>query len=95
VTMVYPGVVATDLRVVGYGADGKPRGKSGLDERDAMPVTECARIIVEAMAQRKRDEVMTARARVGLWLKLIAPGFVDKMARAALTDEEKAKLRQR
>jgi len=95
VTLVYPGVVATDLRVVGYGADGKPRGKSGLDEQDAMPVTECARIIVDAMARRKRDEVMTARARVGLWLKLIAPGFVDKMARAALTDEEKAKLRQR
>jgi hypothetical protein len=30
---------------------------------------------------------------VGLWLKLIAPGFVDRMARAALTAEEKAKLR--
>ncbi len=95
VTMVYPGVVATDLRVVGYGADGKPRGKTGLDERDAMPVTECARIILDAMAERKRDEVMTLKAKIGLWLKLIAPRFVDGMARAALTAEEKSKLSRR
>ena len=27
---------------------------------------------------------MTTQARVGLWLKLIAPGIVDRMARAAL-----------
>jgi short-subunit dehydrogenase len=92
VTMVYPGIVATDLRIVGYGADGKPRGKSGLDEKGAMPVEECARIIVDAAMKRKREVVMTAKAKVGLWIKMIAPGVVDNMARNALTEAEKAKL---
>jgi hypothetical protein len=32
--------------------------------------------------------VMTTQAKIGLWLKLIAPGIVDKMARAALKKTE-------
>ncbi len=43
VTIVYPGVVATETRRRGYGADGRPAGLSGLDERGAMPVDVCAR----------------------------------------------------
>jgi hypothetical protein len=47
-------------------------------------VEECARQIVDGMRRRRREVVMTARARVGLWLKLFAPSKVDAMARAAL-----------
>ena len=84
VTVVFPGVVATNIRLHGYGADGRAAGKSGLKEEGAMSVEECARQIVTALRRRKRELVMTSRARVGLWLKLIAPGIVDAMARAAL-----------
>ena len=85
VTVVYPGVVLTNLRLHGYGADGRPAGRSGLDEKGAMPVEECARLIVEAMASRRRELVMTARGKLGQWLKLIAPGLVDRIALAALS----------
>ena len=84
VTVIYPGVVATATRVTGYGADGKPAGKSGLNEDDAMPVDVCARQIIDAMRGRRRELVMTVKGRLGLWLKLIAPKMVDRMARAAL-----------
>ena len=84
VTVVFPGVVATDIRLHGYGTDGKPAGKSGLKEEGAMSVEECARHIVAALRGRKRELVMTTKAKVGLWLKLLAPGIVDRMARAAL-----------
>jgi short-subunit dehydrogenase len=87
VTMVFPGVVATEIRRHGYGADGKPAGRSGLDERNAMPVDVCARLMIAAMSARKRELVMTARGKVGLWLKLIAPSLVDRMAIAALAKE--------
>jgi hypothetical protein len=50
-----------------------------LKEEGAMPVEECARQILEAIAARKRELVMTLQARVGLWLKLAAPGLVDRM----------------
>ena len=60
---------------------GRPAGKSGLDERGAMSVETCARLIVEGSEARRRDVVMTrARARLGRWLKLLAPGVVDRLA---------------
>lgn len=84
VTMIYPGVVATKIRYHGYGPDGRAAGKSGLEEKGAMSVEECAGRMLAAMTSRKRELVMTAKARLGLWLKLIAPKKVDDMALAAL-----------
>jgi NAD(P)-dependent dehydrogenase (short-subunit alcohol dehydrogenase family) len=49
VTTAYPGVVATNIRYRGYNARGEPAGASGLKEDDAMPVEECARLIIEGM----------------------------------------------
>lgn len=89
VTMIYPGVVATEIRRNGWNAQGKTAGVSGLEEKGAMTVTECARQIVVAMGSRKREVVMTAKGKIGLWLKLIAPGVVDNIARAALAKETK------
>ena len=87
VTVIYPGVVATSIRLHGYGPDGKPAGKSGLKEEGAMTVEECARQMVVAMRKRKRELVMTGKAKIGLWLRLIAPRMVDRMARAAVKDD--------
>jgi short-subunit dehydrogenase len=84
VTVVYPGVVSTDIRVHGYGPDGAAAGRSGLDERGAMPVEECARLIAGAMVARRRELIMTFKGRLGQWIKLIAPGLVDRIALAAL-----------
>ena len=84
VTVVYPGVVLTDIRIHGYGPDGKPAGKSGLKEEGAMTVEECARQTISALRSRKRELVMTSRGRLGMWLRLLAPEMVDRMAAAAL-----------
>jgi short-subunit dehydrogenase len=87
VTIAYPGVVATRIRYRGFAADGKPAGKSGLDERGAMSVETCARLIVEGSEARRRDIVMSAKGRLGRWLKLLAPGLVDRLALKALKQE--------
>lgn len=87
VTTAYPGVVATQIRYRGYNAKGQPAGRSGLKEDDAMSVEECARLILEGMAARKREVVMTAKGKLGRILKLVAPGKVEDMALAALKDE--------
>lgn len=84
VTMIFPGVVATATRRRGFDGHGRPAGVSGLDEANAMPVEQCARQIAAAMRARKRELVMTAEAKVGLWLKMLAPALVDRMARAKL-----------
>lgn len=84
VTIAYPGVVATDIRYRGFNAQGQPAGRSGLDERNAMSVETCARLIVDGSERRQRDIVMTAQGKLGRWLKLLAPGLVDRMALKAL-----------
>ena len=84
VLMAYPGVVATEIRRRGLDARGEVAGVSGLEEHAAMPVEECVRQIVVAMRARRRDLIMTTQGKVGMWLKLIAPRLVDRMARSAL-----------
>lgn len=86
VTMVYPGFVATEVRQRSLGADGKPIGKSpGYDSHD-MTAETCARMILAAAAARKRELVMTAKGRLGLWFKLIAPNLVDRIALKTMND---------
>ncbi|HEY8049615.1 MAG TPA: SDR family oxidoreductase [Ramlibacter sp.] len=89
VTVAYPGVVATETRRRGYNAKGEPAGKSGLKEEDAMPVELCAKLIIEGMERRDREVVMTARGKIGRFLKLLAPGVVENMALRALAHEVK------
>lgn len=84
VTVIYPGFVATEIRERAFGANGKPLGKSLLRGNGVMTVESCAQLIVKATTQRKRELVMTLRGRLGLWLKLIVPGVVDRMARKAI-----------
>jgi short-subunit dehydrogenase len=89
VTTAYPGVVATRIRYHGFNARGETAGSSGLKEDGAMSVEECARQILHGSLQRRREVVMTTQGKLGRFLKLIAPGLVEKMALAALKDEVK------
>ncbi|MCE3607531.1 SDR family oxidoreductase [Massilia sp. P8910] len=87
VTTAYPGVVATQIRHHGYNAAGGFLGKSMLKEEGAMSVEECARLIVDGMDGRQREVVMTAKGKLGRFLKLIAPGMVERMALAAVKEQ--------
>lgn len=87
VTIAYPGAVDTRIRYRGYAANGQPAGASGLKEDDMMSVEECARLIVDGMEHRQREVVMTAKGKVGRFIKLIAPGIVEDMALKALKEE--------
>jgi hypothetical protein len=82
-------VVATQIRYRGLNAAGVAAGSSGLKEDDAMPVEVCAQLILEGMETRRREVVMSAKGKLGRFLKLLAPGVVENMALAALKDEVK------
>ncbi len=84
VTMVYPGFVATEIRERAFGGDGRPLGRSPVREGEVMTAETCARLILAAAASRRRELVMTRRGRLGMWLKLLAPGLVDRIARRAI-----------
>lgn len=84
VTIVYPGFVSTSVRERAFGPDGQPLGVSPVREAEVMTPEACARLIVGAMARRKRELIMTLRGKMGQWLKLVAPGMVDRIARRAI-----------
>jgi short-subunit dehydrogenase len=86
VTMIYPGFVTSEIRERAIGASGDPLGQSPVRESEVMTTAECARIMIKALARRQREEVMTTRGKLGLWMKLIAPGMVDRIARKAIEE---------
>lgn len=85
VLVVSPGFVATDIRKHVLGPDGTPiSAEKPNEQRDSMSVDVCVSQILRAIAQRRRELVMTHKGRLGLWLKLLAPGIVDRMAARAV-----------
>jgi short-subunit dehydrogenase len=78
ITVACPGFVATEIRKRALGADGNPLGKNPVPQKNnMMSAQDCARIILRAAAKRKREVIMTWQGKIGLWLKLIAPGWLD------------------
>jgi short-subunit dehydrogenase len=84
VTVVYPGFVATGVQARAFDVEGKPLGKNPVQVDKVMPTDECARVILRAAARRQREEVMELRGKLGVWLKLLFPGLVDRIAAKAI-----------
>lgn len=84
VTIASPGFVATDIRANNFGPDGKPLGTSPAREDKMMRVETCARYLIRGAARRDREIIMTPRGNFLPWLKLIAPGLLDRFALNAI-----------
>jgi short-subunit dehydrogenase len=86
VTVVAPYYVQSEIRRRALAGDGQPLASSPVREAEVMTAEECARQIARAMQQRRRMLVMTLKGRVGQWVKLAAPGLVDRMAERAVRE---------
>jgi NAD(P)-dependent dehydrogenase (short-subunit alcohol dehydrogenase family) len=86
VTIVSPDFVTSAIRERAFGADGQPLGEghSPVHETEVMSAEACARLALRGIAGREREVLMSARSRLGPWLKLVAPGLVDRIARRAI-----------
>lgn len=84
VTLACPDFVATEIRERAFGPDGRPLGQSPVQEGEVMTADVCARLILAGAAERRRELIMSPRGKLGLWLKLLAPSLVDRIARKAI-----------
>jgi NAD(P)-dependent dehydrogenase (short-subunit alcohol dehydrogenase family) len=84
VTLIAPDFVASDIRQRGLAGDGQPLRKNPLQNEKIMTAEQCAALIVRAMTKRQRLLITSWRGWLGRWLKLIAPGLVDRVALAAI-----------
>jgi len=84
VTIVAPDFVVSEIHTRAAGPDGRPVGKSSMQEGKIMTAEECARLMVVAMEKRQRLSVMSFRGRLGRFVRLLAPGLIDKIAQQAI-----------
>ncbi len=84
VSVIAPDFVVSEIHKRAIGPDGEPLGTSPMKQSKIMTAEECARQIVRAMEKRQRLLVMSARGKLGRWLKLLAPALIDRMAAKAI-----------
>jgi short-subunit dehydrogenase len=86
VTMVAPDYVLSEIHRRAIGSNGEAMGTSPMQEDKIMTADACAAQIVDAMEKRERLRITSLRGRVGRWMKLLAPGLVDNVARKAIRE---------
>jgi short-subunit dehydrogenase len=86
VTIVAPDFVVTEIHRRASGADGRPLGVTPMQEAHLMSAAECARLMVQAMRQRRRLLITSARGRLARWARLLLPRTVDRMAARAIRE---------
>lgn len=84
VTVIAPDFVVTEVHRRALGPSGEPLGESPLQEGKVMTAAECAARMVRAMERRKRLLLLSTRSKVGRWVRLFAPGLIDRMAERAI-----------
>jgi short-subunit dehydrogenase len=84
VTVIAPYFVRSEIHRRAAGPDGRALGESPMEESKIMTAEQCAALTVRAMERRKRLLVMTLKGKVGRFVRLLAPGVVDGIARRAV-----------
>jgi short-subunit dehydrogenase len=85
VTIICPYWVVTGFHEAQMDKDGVPKGPGGraIYSKNMMSAERCAKIILGA-AYRRRREVLMGPGRLIAWLKLLAPGLLDRILVAFL-----------
>jgi len=85
VTIICPYWVVTGFHEAQMDKDGVPRGPRGrgIYNEKMMTADHCAEVVLQAAYKRKRELVM-GPGGLTVWLKLLAPGLVDRLVIAFL-----------
>jgi len=81
VTIICPYWVVTEFHEAQMDKNGLPRGRRGraIYTDKMMTAERCAKITLEA-AKKRRREVLMGPGTLAVWLKLLAPGLLDRLS---------------
>ena len=88
VTMVAPDFVLSEIHRRALGPDGKPLGKSPMQESRIMTAEQCAALMVRAMERRDRLLLTSRRSKLGRWIRVFCPELTDAIARKAVREKK-------
>lgn len=77
VMLACPGFTASNIRNVALNSDAKPQGESSMQEEKMMTADEVALIIVDGIAQRKRQLIMTGQGKLTVFMQKLFPKWLD------------------
>jgi short-subunit dehydrogenase len=84
VTVVAPDFVVSEIHRRSLGPDGRPLGTSRMQQSKILTAERCAALIVRAMEKRQRLLITSFRGRLGRFVRLLAPGLIDRIAERAI-----------
>jgi short-subunit dehydrogenase len=86
VTIVAPDFVRSEIHRRAIGPDGRPLGRTPMQESRIMTAEACAVQLREAMERRERLRITSLRGRWGLRLKPFLPRLLDRIAARAIRE---------
>jgi len=84
ISIIAPDFVVSEIHKRAIGPDGQPLGSSPMMQARIMTAAQCATRIVRAIHKRERLVIMSLRGKLGRWLKILAPAWVDRIAERAI-----------
>jgi NAD(P)-dependent dehydrogenase (short-subunit alcohol dehydrogenase family) len=78
---VSPGFTTSSIRERALLANGDAQGSSPIEEGQAMPAPILASKMAQAIADRKRDLILTSQGRFTIWLNRLFPSLADRLIR--------------
>lgn len=88
VTLICPDFVVSEIHRRALDGNGTPLGKSPMQESKIMSAEQCASLMIEAMGARRRMLITSRRGKLGRFLKIIAPGLIDRIAARAIAQRK-------
>lgn len=77
VMLACPGFTASNIRNVALNSEAKPQGESSMQEEKMMKADEVALLIVDGIAERKRELIMTGQGKLTVLMQKIFPKLLD------------------
>jgi NAD(P)-dependent dehydrogenase (short-subunit alcohol dehydrogenase family) len=84
VTTICPDFVVSEIHRRALDGGGRALGTSPMQESKIMSAEQCAALMVPAMAARRRMLITSTRGKLGRFLKVFAPGIIDRIAARAI-----------
>ena len=84
VTIIAPDFVQSKIHERALGANGQSLGTNRLEGKNILSAESCAAMIIKAMKTRQRLVITSLRGRLGRWVRLFAPRFIDRIAKNAV-----------
>ncbi|QLE87189.1 SDR family oxidoreductase [Shewanella sp. Scap07] len=84
VTTICPDFVVSEIHKRALDGKGQPLGRTPMQEAKIITAEQCAQMMLPSIAKRQRTMITSLRGRLGRWVRLIAPKFIDNIARKAI-----------